>query len=123
MNKVITLVAVLFSLTATAEDLPKEMYMPNEAGGFIILTTEKCAFEAASKKGFEYRTYATLKDDSVAEEGCWVRPDISGAPQIPGVKIIPIVNLWYDNAIIPIAQADFSRDKKRWDVVKKDEGI
>lgn len=125
MKKVITLVAVLFSLSATAEEsqLPKEMYMPNDAGGFIVLSTDACGIPAATAKGFTHRSYATLEDGTVAEEGCWLRPDMSEAPQIPGVKIIPIVNLWYENVILPFAQADFSPEKKRWAVAEKDVGI
>lgn len=85
----------------------KELYMANEAGGEIVLTLEPCAFTDAKKLGFENRSYATIADGSIKEEGCWLAPDMKDAPQVQGIAIIPIVNLWYDNIILPFPQNMF----------------
>ena len=109
MKKILALVAALISLPATAADYSehKELYMANQAGGDIVLTLEPCAIEEAKKLGFTSRTYATVAGGKIMEEGCWLSPDISEAPQIQGVKIIPIVNVWYDGLILPFEQNMF----------------
>lgn len=109
MKKILTLVAVLLSLPATAADYSeyKELYMANQAGGDIVLTLEPCAIPEAKKMGFENRTYATVAGGKIMEEGCWTAPGIENAPNVPGVTIIPIVNVWYDGLILPFAQNQF----------------
>ena len=109
MKKILALVAVFLSLPATSADYSehKELYMANQAGGDIVLTLEPCAFEAARKLGFENRSYATVAGGKIMEEGCWLAPSIAEAPQIEGVKIIPIVNVWYDGLILPFEQNQF----------------
>ena len=109
MKKLLALVAVFLSLPATSADYSKhkELYMANQAGGDIVLTLEPCAFEAARKLGFENRSYATVAGGKIMEEGCWLAPSIAEAPQIEGVKIIPIVNVWYDGLILPFEQNMF----------------
>lgn len=109
MKKLLGLVAVLFSLSATAEDYSqhKELYMANEAGGDVVLTLEACAFPAATAKGFTNRSYATVAGGKIMEEGCWFAPSTEGAPQSEHVMIIPIVNVWYDGLILPFEQRAF----------------
>lgn len=109
MKKLLALVAVLVSLPATSADYSeyKELYMANQAGGDIVLTLEPCAFEDAKKLGFENRSYATVAGGKTIEEGCWTAPSLENAPQVLGVKIIPIVNVWYDGIILPFEQNMF----------------
>ena len=109
MKLILALVAALISLPAISADYSehKELYMANQAGGDIVLTLEPCAFEAAQKLGFTNRSYATVAGGKIMEEGCWLAPSIAEAPQIEGVKIIPIVNVWYDGLILPFEQNQF----------------
>jgi hypothetical protein len=112
----LVLVAMFFTLKATAQDLPKEMYMPNEAGGFIVLTTEPCAYPAADKLGYKFRAYATEDSELARHEGCWDSPDTSKAPKTPDIKIISLVNLWFDGDMATFPQYLFGPEKKRWDL-------
>jgi len=109
MKLILALVAALLSLPATAADYSKhkELYMANQAGGDIVLTLEECAIDDAKTKGFTNRTYATVAGGKIMEEGCWMAPGIEGAPNVPGVTIIPIVNVWYDGLILPFEQRQF----------------
>ncbi len=113
MKKFLILMAVLVSFPAIAEDysLYKELFFANQAGGAVVLTVEPCAIVEAKTKGFDSRTYAT-EANGTKHEGCWVAPDISDAPQYPGVKIIPIVNVWYDGVIVPFEQSLFAPIEK-----------
>lgn len=105
---------MLLSVPAYAEDYSRhqEIYFVNQAGGVVALTVEPCTIELAKVKGFDSRTYAT-ESNGTKHEGCWVAPDISDAPQYPGVKIIPIVNVWYDGVITPFEQSLFKPVEKQ----------
>lgn len=107
MKQVLALVAALFITPATAEDYSqyKELFLVNQAGGVIALTVEPCQIPEA--KGFDSRAYAT-EGNGTKHEGCWMAPDISDAPNYPGVKIIPIVNVWFDGVIVPLEQGLFA---------------
>ena len=106
-------------------DEPKEMYMPNDAGGFVVLTEEPCAFEQVAKE-YTYRTYATEGSDAVAHEGCWSTPDISnvptqlyskseGAPDAPTMHVIVIINTWWkEGGKASFFQTNFNKEKKRY---------
>lgn len=109
MKKILALVAALFITPATAEDYSshKELFMSNQAGGVIALTVEPCAIEIAKNKKFESRAYATEANGTI-HEGCWSAPDISEAPNHPNIKIIPIVNIWFDGVIVPFEQGLFA---------------
>jgi hypothetical protein len=112
----IAMLTLLVSLSAAAEE-PKEMYMPNEAGGFVTLTTEVCDYTEALKQGFEYRAYATEDTEgTVVHEGCWISPSIEDAPRAQGVKIIPVVNTWWaEGGQVTFLAPQFGPEKKRWD--------
>lgn len=113
------------SLSAMAEELPKEMYMPNDAGGFVVLTVEPCAFEQAAKE-YPYRAYATESSDIVNHAGCWTSPDTSevptelyskseGAGTPPTMRLIPMVNTWWEEgATVIFLQSKFRPEKKRY---------
>jgi len=113
--------AVLFLLSsnlALAQDLPKELYMPNESGGYIVLTTDACPNAGAVKLGYNHRAYATETegDQPATHEGCWDSPSVADAPKMEGVRIIPLVNLWFDGDLITFPQTMFGPEKKRWDI-------
>lgn len=84
----------------------KELYLDNEAGGIIAISQEKCKDKIALSKGFEYEAYATEKDGT-KHNGCWMAPDLSEAPNVPGVRIIPIVNMYFEGQVIMIPQNQF----------------
>jgi hypothetical protein len=109
----IAVLALLASLGAQAEE-PKEMYMPNESGGFVTLTLETCLYDSV-KKDYPYRAYAT--EDAAGEivhEGCWISPSIAEAPKT--MKIIPVVNTWWvEGDRVTFMAPQFSPEKKRWE--------
>ena len=125
MRKILLLLTASLIQTATAADLPKEMYMPNDAGGFVVLTLEPCAFEQASKE-YPYKAYATESSDVVYHEGCWNSPDTSdvptqimskseGAPEAPTIRVISMVNTWWqEGGKATFMQRNFSPEKKRY---------
>ena len=125
MRKILLLLVATFIQTAIAAEPPKEMYMPNDAGGFVVLTTEPCAFEKASKE-YPYRAYATESSDIVYHEGCWASPDTSdvptqimskseGAPEAPTLHVIQMVNTWWkEGARATFLQSHFTPEKKRY---------
>jgi hypothetical protein len=118
MLRQLAVILLLLSNFALAETPPKELYMPNESGGYIVLTTDACADDYATKLGYNHRAYATESDSEkpVTHEGCWVSPSVAAAPKMEGVRIIPLVNLWFDGDLITFPQTMFGPEKKRWDI-------
>ena len=118
MLRQLAVIFLLSSSLALAQDLPKELYMPNEAGGYIILTTDACPNADAVKLGYKYRAYATESDSekSARHEGCWNSPSVADAPKSAGIRIIPLVNLWFDGDMVTFPQTMFGPEKKRWNV-------
>lgn len=121
-QKQLAVILLLSSASLLAADYSKnrELYMPNESGGYVVLTLEECKFPEAVKLGFNSRAYATETDSEqpAIHEGCWNSPDTSAAPKVPGVTIIPLVNLWFDGDIVFYPQNLFGPEKRRWDVNK-----
>jgi hypothetical protein len=115
LNK-LAVISLLCSNLALAQDLPLELYMPNESGGYIVLTTDACANTDAAKLGYTYRAYATESDSEkpATHEGCWDSPSIAAAPRMEGVRIIPLVNLWFDGDTVTFPQTMFGPEKRRW---------
>jgi len=64
MYKQLAAILLLFSTSLLAADYSKnkELYMPNESGGYVVLTLEECKFPEAVKLGFDSRAYATETD-------------------------------------------------------------
>ena len=118
MLRQLAVISLLLSNFALAETPPKELYMPNESGGFVVLTTDACPIADAAKLGYKYRAYATESDSEnpARHEGCWDSPSIAGAPKLEGIRIIPLVNLWFDGDLITFPQTMFGPEKKRWDI-------
>lgn len=119
--KQLAVLLALFSTSLLAADYSKskELYMPNEAGGYIVLTLEPCGFTEATRQKFEHRAYATESDSEkpVTHEGCWDSPDTSDAPRERGLKIIPLVNLWFEGETVTLPQTMFGPEKRRYDIV------
>lgn len=125
MRKILMLLTVSLIQSAAAAELPKEMYMPNDAGGFVVLTTQPCKFEQVTKE-YPYRAYATESSDAVNHEGCWDSPDTSavptqlmskseGAGTAPTIRVIPMVNTWWaEGGMATFMQSNFSPEKKRY---------
>jgi hypothetical protein len=86
----------------------KELSMPNEAGGQIVLTLDECKLEDKIKKEFTSRAYATEPDGTI-HEGCWNTPSTQDAPVgDPNIKIIPLVNvIWHTGDITMYLQNQF----------------
>ena len=104
------LALLLLSLSVQAADLPKELYMPNDDNGFVVVTTEECKIDEA-KKEYPYRAYATENDDTM-HEGCWNDPDLHSKH-----RDIPIFNLTFGpGLVVTYKQYLFSSEKKRWEV-------
>jgi hypothetical protein len=114
MKQFVAVLTVFISLNAWAQ----EKYMPNEAGGFLVLTDEACKFPEAVKQGYKWRAYATESDSEkpATHEGCWDSPSTVDAPKLQGVKIIPLVNVWFDGDQVTFPQTMFGDEKKRWDL-------
>ena len=104
MNKFLMLLLASTSITVYAEP-PKEMYMANDAGGYVVLTDKECPF-AEVKVDFPYSAYATESSEMVRHEGCWTSPDTSEVPSEiysksegagipPTIRVINMVNTWW----------------------------
>jgi hypothetical protein len=108
--------STLFFTTLASAEMPTEMYMPTEAGGFITLTLEGCQFHQAVNLGLLHRATSS-ESNGVLHEGCWDSPSIAEAPKHPGIRIIPVVNTWWeeDQQITTFRTNQFSPEKKRWD--------
>jgi hypothetical protein len=118
MLRQLAVISLLSSSIVLAQDLPKELYMPNESGGYIVLTTDACPNAGAVKLGYNYRAYATETegDQPATHEGCWDSPSLADAPRSAGIKIIPLVNLWFDGDVVTFPQTLFGPEKKRWNI-------
>lgn len=125
MRKILILLTASLIQTATAAEPPKEMYMPNDVGGFVVLTVEACRFKQVAKD-YPYRAYATESSDAVNHEGCWDSPDTSdvptqimskseGAPEAPTIRVIQMVNTWWEEGgKATFMQRNFIPEKKRY---------
>lgn len=107
-----TLMALLLVSNITfADEMPKEMYMPNDSGGFMILTTDKCDVEYAFDLGFIFKVQATEGNGDI-HEGCW--NTISIPDHLVG-RVEPYVNTWWEKGLTAsYKQSLFSTEKKRW---------
>jgi hypothetical protein len=125
MRKILILLTASLIQTAAAAEPPKEMYMPNDAGGFVVLTAEPCTHKSVAKE-YPYRAYATEGSDAVMHEGCWSTPDTSevptelmvkeeGAGPAPTLRVIKMVNTWWvEGGKATFFQSSFLPEKKRY---------
>lgn len=110
MKPFLVLLAVLIATPAIADE-PKEMYMPNDAGGFLTLTLEECKLAGADKVAYPNRAYATESSELAVHEGCWIRyTDDSGYATFAE----SMVNTWWGPGLMAnFRQKLFSAEKKR----------
>lgn len=120
LNRLAVLVmCLLFSVNANAEF---EIYMANQAGGYLVLTHDECA-TPSYKDRFPFRGYGTeIKSNGqqVFHEGCYMVPppptpeEAKSIP--PGVKIIPVINFIDDEGIVHTLSADWFTSEKPEDL-------
>src|SRR4051812_44897554 len=106
--------AAFFMSTAFAE--VNEMYMPNSAGGFLVLTNNPCQIDA-EKEQFPYAAYETDELEN-SYEGCWVRPEGAPGPFVAFVNVLMIED--GHRNIGSFRQHLFSPIKKRWPEVEEE---
>jgi hypothetical protein len=90
-TKYLALALTVVSLNTFAA---KELFFKNDAGGDLVLTIKKCVNEQVAIE-HPFYAYATEKDGTV-HRGCWVIPSIADAPKDPNIKIIPVVNMYWE---------------------------
>ena len=104
----IAALALLVSLSAWADE-PKKMYMPNESGGYIVLTLEACKL---NKPEYSYRAYATdTESGPAAHEGCWTR---YSDPNYDQIAESMVGTYWGPGLMASFRQKLFSPEKARW---------
>jgi len=93
MKKILLLLA-LFPLTAFAQQ--DEVYMENQAGGYLALTHDECKVDGL-KEIFPYHAYAVDGENNLIAQACYEMPYFPNQEemnQVPdGMSIIPIVNV------------------------------
>jgi len=89
-NIVITTLISILTTVAFANESPT-VCLPNEAGGYIVLTHDACKSNLVNKKLFPYHAYAT-EASGVIHQACYDIPSTAEAKPQPGTKIIPVVN-------------------------------
>lgn len=108
------IILALVATVAQAREFPKELYMPNEAGGFVVLTQEECQYSQAIRRGYNYRAYSEEPGEA-NHEGCWQSASVDDAPKLRGWRIIPLVNTWWDTGDeVTFPFRLFDEEKKRW---------
>ena len=85
--------------------------MPNDAGGFLVLTLEPCQLKGANTTEYPNRAYATESSELAVHEGCWVRyTDDSGYATFAE----SMVNTWWGPGLMAnFRQKLFGPEKKR----------
>jgi len=117
MLKHLAVISLFVSSTALADTVVQELYMPNDAGGYVTLTMDECKLGDRVKKDYPFRTYATEDEEGkIKHEGCWIRPSTDDAPKVQGMTIIPLVNTYWEGGDRATFQASqFGPIKQRWD--------
>jgi hypothetical protein len=97
MKKFLVL-TLLFSSLSFADESVTELYLDLEDSGVVIIKAEPCRIQGAIKLGISNRAVG-IEGNGTTHEGCWNSPDVNEAEQVQGMKIIPIVNLYFDGVI------------------------
>ena len=106
--RIATLALLLVSLSALADE-PTEMYMPNDSGGYIVLTLEDCRVKTSD---YPYRAYATESESGPAlHEGCWTR---FTDPEYDKFAESMVSTYWGPGLMASFRQRLFSPNKVRW---------
>ena len=109
-NIVITTLISILTTVAFANESPT-VCLPNEAGGYIVLTHDACKSNLVNKKLFPYHAYAT-EASGVIHQACYDIPSTAEAKPQPGTKIIPVVNFLdaRDSQVITFQAEWFTRN-------------
>lgn len=93
MKKILLLLA-LFPLTAFAEQ--DEVYMENQAGGYLALTHEECKVEEL-KETFPFHAYGVDGTGNTVGVACYQIPKLPNQEEMAevpqGMQVIPVVNV------------------------------
>ena len=91
MYKLILTTAILLTAATSFAEQSPIVCLPNQAGGYIVLTHEPCQSNLVDKKLFPYHAYATEASGTI-HPACYDIPSTAEAKSQPGTKIIPVVN-------------------------------
>lgn len=107
---VIALLVLLVSTVSYGEEIDA-LYLDLEDNGVVIINKEPCSIEQASKLGLLNRAVG-IEGNGTKHEGCWNSPDIRDAQPVPGSKIIPIVNLYFEGEVVKTFPLEWFRLEK-----------
>lgn len=93
MKKLLLIVALTLSTAVSAQD---EVYMENQAGGYLALTHDECKVDEL-KATFPYHAYGVDGTGQILGLACYQipkLPDQAELSEVPrGMSVIPIVNV------------------------------
>jgi len=93
MIKRFLLLLTIVSITAFAQD---EVYMENQAGGYLALTHEECKVQEL-KETFPWHAYGVDGEGNVLGQACYQIPKLPNQEEMSevpeGMSIIPVVNV------------------------------
>lgn len=113
MLKKLSLVVLLSASTAIADQ--GEIYMANQAGGWLTLTHQECKSEQ-HKKTFPWHAYGTESNGTI-HQACYnvpTTPTAKEQEEVPqGMIIIPVINLLdLEDGIVHTLRADLFTSEK-----------
>jgi hypothetical protein len=93
MFKKLLLALTLVSLPLLAQD---EVYMENQAGGYLALTHQECKVDKL-KDTFPYHAYGVDGEGNVLGQACYQIPKLPNQEEMAevpeGMSVIPVVNV------------------------------
>ena len=93
MFKKLLLALTLVSLPLLAQD---EVYMENQAGGYLALTHQECKVDKL-KDTFPYHAYGVDGEGNVLGQACYQIPKLPNQEEMAevpeGMSVIPVVNI------------------------------
>jgi len=88
------LVLALVSISAFAQQ--DEVYMENQAGGYLALTHEECKVEKLKEK-FPWHAYGVDGTGDIVGQACYQIPKLPNQEEMAevpqGMQVIPVVNI------------------------------
>ena len=93
LRKLLVVTTLLITTTSFAQD---EIYMENQAGGYLALTHQECKSEQV-KEVFPYHAYGVDGEGNIVGMACYQIPklptqaEMTEVPQ--GMMVIPLVNV------------------------------
>ena len=104
------LIGTTMVLIATSALAVNEVYMANEAGGYVVLTHEPCLMKS-HKDLYPYHAYATEGNGTV-HLGCYIIPSIEDAPRSPDFEVFAVVNFIDEDGESFVIPAHFFSSEK-----------